>query len=412
MTELEVASFDVNATFAGGNPYPVLARYRHESPVHLQPRTWEEQEDQPTKIDVFLFRHADCMTWLRDPRLGHWERPPEADQPPPDTFSAVANHFMLFRNPPVHTRLRGVANLAFTPRKVEKQRASVEQIANHLASEMRSGEQPAELIGQFAFPLPMLVIAGVLGIPDHDYRKFRSLAADLAAAIDFPVEGLETFLARVDQSTAELSEYLRHLIAARRADPREDLLSTLIHAVSEEGRLSEEELIGTCILLLVAGHETTVNLIGNGTLALLRYPDQWAALRDDPSLARNASEELLRYDAPVQFTTRLVMEDVDLDGQHIPAGSVFHLMLSSANRDESAFTEPDTLDIRRDVGRIMSFGMGIHFCLGAPLARLEGEVAFATLVPEFPNLSLATDEPQWRPGAIFHGLAELPLNLE
>jgi cytochrome P450 len=411
MTEQGIAPFDVNATFAGGNPYPDLARFRHQSPVHIQARTWDEQGETPPKVDVFLFRHADSLTWLRDPRLGHWERPPEADQPSPDTFSAVANHFMLFRNPPVHTRLRGVANMAFTPRKVEKQRASVEQIAARLAAEMRDGDQPAELIGQFAFPLPMLVIAEVLGIPREDYRKFRSLAGDLAAAIDFPVDGLEAFLARVDQSTAELSEYLRHLIAERHAEPRDDLLSTLIHAVSEEGRLNEEELISTFILLLVAGHETTVNLIGNGTLALLRNPDQWSALRDDPSLARNATEELLRYDAPVQFTTRLVLEDVEIDGRHIPEGSVFHFMLSSGNRDESAFIDPDRLDIRRDVGRIMSFGMGIHFCLGAPLARLEGEVAFATLVREFPQLSLATQEPQWRPGAIFHGLAELPLNL-
>ncbi len=411
MTDLEIAPFDVNAIFAGGNPYPALARYRRESPVHVQTRSWKGEENFPPKLDIFLFRHADCMTWLRDPRLGHWERPADAEQPPPNTYAAVADHFMLFRHPPVHTRLRGVANLAFTPRKVEKQRAGVEEIAARLASEMRDGEQPVELIGQFAYPLPMLVIAEVLGIPREDYRMFRSLAGDLAAAIDFPVDGLEAFIARVDQSTAELSDYFGHLVTARRADPREDLISTLVHAVSEEGRLSEEELIATCILLLVAGHETTVNLIGNGTLALLRNPDQWAALRDDPALARNATEELLRYDAPVQFTTRRVMEDIEIDGRHIPEGSVFHFMLSSGNRDEVAFTEPDRLDIRRDVGRIMSFGMGIHFCLGAPLARLEGEVAFATLVREFPHLSLATAEPEWRPGAIFHGLAELPLNL-
>lgn len=411
MTELEIAPFDVNAIFAGGNPYAALARYRRESPVHVQTRTWKGEESFPPKLDIFLFRHADCMTWLRDPRLGHWERPADAEQPPSNTYAAVADHFMLFRHPPVHTRLRGVANLAFTPRKVEKQRAGVEQIAARLASEMRDGEQPVDLIGQFAYPLPMLVIAEVLGIPREDYRMFRTLAGDLAAAIDFPVDGLEAFIARVDQSTAELSDYFGHLVTARRADPREDLISTLVHAVSEEGRLSEEELIATCILLLVAGHETTVNLIGNGTLALLRNPEQWAVLRDDPTLARNATEELLRYDAPVQFTTRRVMEDVEIEGRHIPEGSVFHFMLSSGNRDETVFTDPDRLDVRRDVGRIMSFGMGIHFCLGAPLARLEGEIAFATLVREFPNLSLVSEEPRWRPGAIFHGLAELPLNL-
>jgi cytochrome P450 len=303
--------------------------------------------------------------------------------------------------------------MAFTPRQVDRMRPQIEAIASDLANDLRAGSDgQAELINEFAFPLPMLVIAGMLGIPREDFRQFRRVAGDIAAALDVPVEGLQKFVARVDTSTSELIAYLRQLIAHRRHDLRDDLLSQLIQAEADEGKLNEDELIATCILLIVAGHETTVNLIGNGILALLRHPAQWQALVADPSLARNATEELLRYDAPVQSTSRVVKEDVEIAGKPVPAGSWLTTMLGSANRDELVFADPDRLDIRRDVGRIMSFGMGIHFCLGAPLARLEGEIAFATLARAFPTLTLVTDTPQWRPGAVFHGLQALPLRLE
>jgi cytochrome P450 len=400
----DLPPFDFATTYRHGDPYPEYARYRAADPVHYVP--WTDRDG----ADVYLFRHADCQAWLRDQRLGRGDRkvPPEIS---PDSYQAVASLFMLFRDPPMHTRLRGVANMAFTPRHVERMRPWIESMATDLARELRSGDQPADLIGSFAFPLPMLVIAEMLGIPREDYRKFRSLAGDIAAAIDFPMQGLEEFLARVDRSTAELSEYLRHLIARRRDVPRDDLLSQLIHAEADEGRLSEPELVATCILLLVAGHETTVNLIGNGILALLRNPDQWQVLSDEPGLARNATEELLRYDAPVQLTSRRVMEPLQIGDVAIDEGSWVTFMLGSANRDEAVFADPDRLDIRREVGRIMSFGMGIHFCLGAPLARMEGEIAFTTLVREFPHLQLVSDTAAWRPGAVFHGLKELPLNL-
>jgi cytochrome P450 len=368
-------------------------------------------------LSVIVFRHADCMAALRDNRLGReYVQPMQDSEPParqrPGTFGAVANMFMLFRDPPVHTRLRGVANMAFTPRQVDRMRPRIEATASDLANDLGAGSAgQAELISQFAFPLPMLVIAGMLGIPREDFRQFRRVAGDIAAALDVPVEGLQNFIARVDTSTSELIAYLRQLIARRRHDPQDDLLSQLIHAEADEGTLNEDELIATCILLIVAGHETTVNLIGNGILALLRHPAQWQALVADPSLARHATEELLRYDAPVQFTSRVVKENVEIAGKQVPAGSWLTTMLGSANRDELVFADPDRLDIRRDVGRITSFGMGIHFCLGAPLARLEGEIAFATLARAFPKLTLVTDTPPWRPGAVFHGLQELPLRL-
>jgi cytochrome P450 len=399
--------FDFELTYRDGDPYPAYARYRAGDPVHVVP--WDNPDRPEGGADVYLFRHADCHASLRNPRLGRGDSHSRPDAAP-DSFGAVSSLFMLFRDPPVHTRLRGVANLAFTPRQVEKLRPRIEAMATELARGLREGDAPAELIGEFAFPLPMLVIAEMLGIPREDYRKFRTLAGDIAAAIDFPIDGLEEFVARVDRSTAELSDYLRRLIATRRGSAGDDLLSQLIHAEADEGRLSEPELVATCILLLVAGHETTVNLIGNGTLALLRHPDQWQALVDEPGLAKIAVEELLRYDAPVQLTARLVLEPVAIGGQAIVPGSWVNFMLGSANRDESVFADPDRLDIRRNVGRIMSFGMGIHFCLGAPLARMEGEIAFATLAREFPELALVSETPSWRPGAVFHGLKELPLD--
>lgn len=406
--EAALPPFDFQAAFGDGDPYATYAHYRRHDPVHFVPRP---PDAEYPGADLYLFRHADVMTWLRDRRLGHWERPADAQQPPADTFAAVSGNFMLFRNPPSHTRLRGLANSAFTPRQVAQQRAHIEAVAATLAQDLRDGGNEAELVTQFAFPLPMLVIARMLGIPEADFRTFRSLANDLAAAIDFPVDGLEAFLARVDQSTADLSVYLRDLAAQRRADPQDDLISALLRSEGDDGKLSEAEFLATCILLLVAGHETTVNLIGNGTLALLRHREQWDALRADPTLAPNATEELLRFDAPVQLTTRLVMEDVEVGELSVPAGTVVHFLLGSANRDEAVFDAPGRLDIRRDVGRIMSFGMGIHFCLGAPLARMEGAIAFETLTREFPEMRLVSDTAMWRPGAVFHGLQELPVLL-
>lgn len=418
MVSQALPPFDFTSTYRDGNPYPVYERYRTQDPVHVLP----DGHANGTGVEsrVLLFGHADCMTWLRNQRLGReWRRPddgqvlpPERPNSEPDSFGAVANLFMLFRDPPVHTRLRSVANLAFTPRQVEKLRARIEAMASDLANDLRAADgEEIDLIGQFAFPLPMLVIAEMLGIPREDFRKFRSLAGDIAAAIDFPVAGLEAFLARVDQSTKELSGYLRWLISTRRTEPRDDLLSQLIHAEADEGRLNEEELVATCILLLVAGHETTVNLIGNGTLALLRHPDQWRALVANPGLARNAAEELLRFDAPVQLTARYALEPLEIGGVGIDEGTHVTFVLGSANRDETVFERADQLDIRRDVGRIMSFGMGIHFCLGAPLARMEGEIAFAALARELPGLGLVSNPVRWRPGAVFHGLQELPLSL-
>jgi cytochrome P450 len=403
--------FDVQSAFADGVPYDQYAWYREHDPIHVgEPRDWGPA--------IYLFRHADVLKLLRDQRLGkEWRKVMPSDvevpAPEPDSFMAVASKFMLFRDPPTHTHLRSLANLAFTPRQVEQMRPHIKDLAATLVAEFKDQalDGPADLIMNVAYPLPTLVIAKILGIPSEDYGRFRQWAGDIAAAIDFPLEGLADFVARVDQTTKELSGYLRWVFQLRQDDPQDDLISRLIQARTDEGALDEDEVIGTCILLLVAGHETTVNLIGNGTLALLRHRDQWQRLVDDPGLARTAVEELLRYDSPVQMTGRISYEPIDLNGTHIPAGTEVNFMLGSANFDDAAFPDAARLDIGRDVGRIMSFGMGIHFCLGSPLARLEGEIAFETIARELPGLALATESRVWRPGAVLHGLRDLPVTL-
>jgi len=408
---------DTGAIFApqrDGTPqdiYAYYARFRHAGRVARGDPSWAGGDEI-----LALLRFEDVQAGLRNPRLGkEWQRllpPGEMPAlPEPDSFGDIAHHFMLFRDPPDHTRLRSTANMAFTPRHVNKMRAPIEQLAASLISDLKTHDGPVDFIASVAYPLPVLVIAGILGVPEDDFPRFRDWAAVIAAAIDLPVTGLAEFVQRADQTTSDLADYLRWIVKERRQEPQDDLISAMIAADVTEGKIDEKELISTLILLLVAGHETTVNLIGNGTLALLRHPDQWRELVDDRSLARNATEELLRYDSPVQMTTRLAMEDMELAGTSIRRGTEVFLVLGSANRDPLAFEEPDRLDIRRDVGRIMSFGMGIHFCLGSQLARLEGEIAFQMLARDVPNLELAVEEPEWRAGLILRGLASLPVTV-
>lgn len=391
--------------------YDYYARFRNAGRVARGEPEWPIGEP-----GLALLRFDDVRDSLRDNRLGkEWRKfasPDHPMEPPtPGSFDDVASRFMLFRDPPDHTRLRSTANTAFTPRRVASMREPIESLTSRLVAELLEQDGPVDLIGSFAYPLPVLVISGILGIPDEDYPKFRDWANVIAAAIDLPVSGLEAFVSRANQTTQELTEYFGWIVTQRRQGPRDDLISTLIAAETAEGRIDEQELIATLILLLVAGHETTVNLIGNGMLAMLQHREQWQVLVDDPSLARNATEELLRYDSPVQLTSRFAMEDMEVAGTPIRRGTVVYPVLGAANRDPDVFERPDSLDIRRDVGRIMSFGMGIHFCLGSPLARLEGELAFGALARACPDLRLATKRPEWRPGLILRGLKELPVHL-
>ncbi len=395
------------------DPYPVYARMRANDPVHLPVSS--PDGGAPT---LYLFGHADNHRWLRDPRMiREWRSLANAGEswPPldPETFEGVAANWMLLRDPPDHTRLRGLASKAFTPRRVATWGPEIERLATWLIARARdeSDGEPVDLIDAYAFPLPVLVIAQILGVPDDEYERFRAWASFIAAALDLPVAEQASFAARADDAVAELSEFLRWIVAARRTDPQDDLISAMLAATNDGATLTEDELIATLILLLVAGHETTVNLIGNGTRALLTHPMQWAALRADPGLAGNATEELLRFDSPVQMTSRLTAEAVEIGGVPVPAGTWVMFVLGSANRDPAAFQEPERLDVRREVGRIMSFGMGIHFCLGAPLARLEATMALPRVVDTLGSMRV-TEEPHWKPLLVLRSIEALHIDYE
>lgn len=410
--------FQPHVDCAPADVYAYYRRFREAADVARGGPSWLGGDD-----GLVLLRHADVMAALKDRRLGRDvsklignDRAARDDAsretPPGITFGRVADNWMLFNDPPVHTRMRSAANMAFTPKAIARREQRIRDLAGSLADAMEGGEhQNTDLIRTFAYPLPVLVIADILGVPESDRDRFRDWAGVIAAAIDLPAEGLQAFAARADETTRTLDEYFRWIVMQRRAEPRDDLVSSLVHAADGERAMTNDELVANCILLLVAGHETTVNLIGNGMNALLRNREQWETLVADPSLAGKATEELLRFDAPVQLTTRVAMESVTYGGVTVRPGTDVSTIIGSANRDERAFADPDRLDIRRDVGRIMSFGMGIHFCLGAPLARLEGAIAFETLARRFPGMEIGSDIEQWRDGLVLRGLAELPVRL-
>ncbi len=380
------------------DPYPTYHRLRAEDPVHHSPLGF-----------WILTRYDDVVAALRDPRLAK-----EA------IASFVAARFgapipamgqsMLDRDPPDHTRLRGLVSKAFTPRVVEALRPHIQQIVDGLLD--RAEDAGAmDLVEQFAYPLPVMIICRMLGVPVADQERFKGWSLDIARGLDAILLPPDSDVGRRAVAARHaLADYFRGLIAERRAAPRGDMLSGLIAAEDGGDTLSEEELLATCILLLIAGHETTVNLIGNGTLALLRHPDQRQRLRDNPGLIGTAVEELLRYDGPVQRTARIPGEDVTIGGVTIPRGEMVMPFIGAADRDPAQFPEPDRLDISRAENRHIAFGWGIHFCLGAPLARLEGQIAIGTLVTRLPKLALATEQPEFRQSLTLRGLKSLPIS--
>ncbi len=380
------------------DPYPTYHRLRAEDPVHHSPLGF-----------WVLTRYEDVVAALRDPRL---VKEPIA--------AFVAARFgaampamglsMLDRDPPDHTRLRGLVNKAFTPRVVEALRPHIQKIVDGLLARVE-GAGTMDLIEEFAYPLPVTVICQMLGVPVEDRERFKQWGLDIARGLDAILLPPDSDVARRSAAARRaLAEYFRALIAERRAAPRGDMLSDLIAAEEAGDKLSEDELLATCILLLVAGHETTVNLIGNGTLALLRHPAQLRRLRENPGLIGSAVEELLRYDGPVQRTARIPSADVTFDGLTIGKGEMVMPFIGAADRDPAQFPDPDRLDITRTDNRHIAFGWGIHFCLGAPLARVEGQIAISTLVQRLPKLALATDRPEYRQSLTLRGLTTLPVS--
>jgi cytochrome P450 len=385
------------------DPYPYYARLRSADPVH-----WADQFG-----GWVLTRYADVITVLRSPDASA-DRIPAARQQVGPEFHALfdfRSSAMLNVDAPRHTRLRLLVNKAFTPGTVEKLAPFIRSFVDRaLAAAQARGRM--DVMAELAFPLPATVIAEMLGVPPEDRDRFKRWSDDTtAAAANVTSELSPDVLRKSIAAIEELQAYFRGIIARRRAEPRDDLISALVRAQEEGDRLSDEELLANSMLLLNAGHETTTNLIGNGTLALLRYPDQMRRLHDDPSLIPAGVEELLRYDSPVQFTSRILKADLQLGGKELRAGQVVLLLLGAANRDPEQFPDPDRLDVGRPDNKHVAFGLGPHFCLGAPLARLEGRLVFEALLGRAPGLRLDGPPPRYRRNFNLRGLESLQVTL-
>jgi len=379
------------------DPYPFYRRLREKEPVHQSPMGF-----------WVLTRYEDCVAVLRDQRFGREEfQQMLSSVYGDDSEKPQLPRSMLFRDPPDHTRLRALVSKAFTPRMIETMRDHIQEIVDRLLDRVQDTGR-MDVMEDLAYPLPVTVICEMLGVPVTDHASIRGWSADIARSLD--AIGLPSDQAIVERgrtSRRALAGYFRRLVPERRARPQQDLLSGLIAAEEQGDKLSQDEVIAMCLLLFIAGHETTVNLIGNGTLALLRHPDQMRKLQADPALIGNAVEELLRYDSPVQRTARITSVDAEVGGQPMPKGTMVITALGAANRDPAQFPDPDVLDVTRKDPRHISFGFGIHFCLGAPLARVEGQLALGTLLRRMPKLALAESNPEWRESSVLRGLKRL-----
>jgi cytochrome P450 len=387
------------------DPYTYFGRLREEDPVHWNPlyETWVI-----TRYDdvVWSLRRPEFFSsevFLRDPTRPY---PPilEEDEGLYDFNKRYLSHWFIRRDPPDHTRMRRIPHLQFSPKYIEQRfRRMVQDILTDLIRDVEAQGQ-MDIIQDFAAPLPILVIAEWLGFPKEDREFLRQSSRGVLSVDEAAADRNE----RTAKALLTLKEYINPLIDERMAHPRDDLLS-MMGTGEREGTMSRDEVIGNLILLLIAGHQTTINLIGNGTLALMRHPDQWERLRRDPSLIVKATEELLRYDGPVKRAPRIAAEDFELGGKTIRRSERVLIVLSSANRDPRQYSEPDTLDITRYPNPHVAFGGGIHHCLGANLARLEGQEALKALVQRFPPFRLGTEKLAYQPLLNLRALAGLPV---
>jgi cytochrome P450 len=405
-------NFDLLAPDVLADPYPL---YR----ALLQgPRVWRGPQGQ-----WVLTRFADVSAALHDPRLSsHFlggDRSlafPEPLRPAVQAMLRPMQAFMVTQDPPDHTRLRGLVHTALTPQAVAALRPAIQTRVDDLIGAIIARADPAtgagrcEIIHDFAYRLPVAVVGLLLGLPDGDHDRFREWANDLAVLWGPTTSpDLEARVRRCEASVAALTTFFQDLIAQRRARPGEDLISALLQAAAHGTSLSNEELTWNCVLLLLAGHETVTDTIGNGLLALIRHPDQWHRLRADPALVPGAVEELLRYESPFQYMQRVAREDLEIAGTKIARGEWVWLLLGAANRDPAMFPDPDRLDVTRTHSHQIAFGQGIHYCPGAPLGRLEGQIAFDALVRRFAEFRLATDRLEWLPKIPNRGLKALPV---
>jgi cytochrome P450 len=382
------------------DPYPYYDRLRTTDPVYRMPHGF-----------LLASRHADIQFVLRGKCFGkdfagRMTRRFGAQVLDEPVYRSM-RYWMLQLDPPDHTRLRGLVVKAFTARRVEDMRPRIQAIVDRVLDRMEAARH-VDLIADFAFPLPVIVICDMLGIPPEDHAILFASARTGGRLLD-PVPLSRAEIDEANARTVEVEAYFRDLFERRRRAPGDDLTSQLVQAEQEGSKLSNEELTANIILLFGAGHETTVNLIGNGLLALYRNPDQLQLLRNDPSLISNAIEEFLRFDSSVQLTGRTALTAVTVGGVDVAEGNTVLCLLGAANRDPAVYSDPDRLDITRRNIRPLSFGGGIHFCLGAQLARIEGEIAIATLLRRFPKLVLDDPEhPDWRQTFVLRGLSRLP----
>jgi cytochrome P450 len=380
------------------DPYPHYERFRGASPLlRVADTIW------------FALGHGDVTNLLRHPGMSTDEShaTTEIGKTGP---GAVKTQSLLFMDPPDHTRLRNLVARAFTPRRIEGLRATTEAITAELLDAMVADGAPVDLIQAFAYPLPVRVICSLLGIPAADEAVFTGWSRGIARSLDPTVLRSAEIDAAIEQARSELRAYLGDLLEFRRKTPGDDLLSGLAAVEADGDRISSGEVLSLAVLLLVAGHETTVNLIGNGVLALLRAPDQLALLRRSPERVVGAVDELLRFDGPVQITQRIATEDMEVVGCKVRGGDEILLVLGAANRDPTVFAEPHRLDVTRDARRHVGFGGGIHHCLGAVLARMETQIALAAMLDRFGRIELA-GAPVRRPTFTLRGLESLPVAL-
>lgn len=388
------------------DPFSVYAQMREHDPVH-----WCERLG-----GWMVTRYGDVKLVLGDSRFSadrispFMAALPESGREAYARLGASLSHWIVFNDPPRHTRLRSLQNKAFAPQRMAEMRPRVERIVGKIFDSLR-GRTELDFIAEVAYPLPVIVIASLLGVPTDDIDQFKVWSDELALFIG-NATGATNKWERAQRSLIAMEEYFERLIEKRRGDPQDDLLSVMIRAEETGDRLTREELVTNALGLLFAGHETTTNLLGNGLLSLLCHPGQLDWLRRNPDRIPEAIEELLRYDGPVGAIVRIAKEDVELEGRTIQRGQRVFAMINAANRDPLQFRDPDSLDLRRESNAHITFGHGIHYCIGAPLARLEGQALFSSLLRRFKTISLAADSLDWSDTLVLRGLKSLPIRVE
>jgi len=382
------------------NPYPLYHKLRSEDPVHWDRflHTW------------VVTRYPDVLNVLHSFSADRTPTPEQLTAMGLSELNPIAKVMvkqMLFMDAPAHTRLRGLASAAFTPRRVEVLRGHIQEIAESLLERVRARGQ-MDIIEDFAAPMPAIVTAEMLGVPTEDHSDLKKWSADFAEVLG-NVQHNPDRIPRVLESTNNLTTYFQAAIDKARQHPREGLIQAFMNAEIDGDRLTDEEIVANCIVTMVGGQETTTNLIGNGLLTLMRNPEQLARLRDDSSLVPSAVEELLRYESPSQHTGRIAREDVQIGGKEIRKGQAVMAIMAAANRDPERFPEPDRLILDRSDNKHLAFGWSSHFCFGAPLARMEGQIAFETILRRLPNLEVVPGPLTWRNNSGLRGLMALPV---